>query len=406
MVVGLLLLQFLVRTHNITLQDPYIDEGFHVVRAAHIWDFAEHPGRFSHGKVLVYFWMGAFRLTPETALHVSRTSLALFSLITGAALYAVARRLYDHTTGVLALALYALLPLAYFYERMAMADPLAAGFAALVAWRSLIFVRRPTLREGAGIGALLALALLAKLTMGLLPLLPVMAVVIFRARDGVEPRKLRAYLLPLIVAAGVMALIWAPMLIPARIAQINGDPFLLVDAFNLRGSHPEPATPGEYVDKWLPLIIDVTGRGFLVVCVVAWIVQVLPVQSWRTRSGAWYVFAWLALIALLPVVAARLITLRYFLAASGPGRVTDPPLQKQFTGCPRLCPYSCLVESDRSLSPRVGEEVDPPRPAGADRGLAGHVCAAVPVDRVARPAGPVAAQHELHRVHQRFSLGG
>jgi 4-amino-4-deoxy-L-arabinose transferase-like glycosyltransferase len=377
-VVGLLLLQFLVRTFNITLQDPYIDEGFHVVRAAHIWDFAQHPGRFSHGKVLVYFWMGAFRLTPETALHVARTSIALFSLLTGAALYAVARRLYGHTTGVVALALYVILPLAYFYERMAMADPLAAGFSALVAWRSLIFARRPTLREGAWIGALLALATLAKLTMGLLPLLPVVAVVIFRERDGAESPTLRTYLLPLIVAAGVMALIWAPMLIPAGIAQTNGDPFLLVDSFNLRGSDPEPATPDQYITGWLPLITDVTSRGFLVACAVAWIGQVLPVQSRRTQRGARYLFAWLALIVLLPVAAARLITLRYFMAASGPlvilvargvvlvwrgdfiphplggvnsltvgagfqtcpGRVTDPPLQKNQPNAQDSCDLS------------------------------------------------------------------
>ena len=94
-----------------------------------------------------------------------------FSLITASAIYALGRRIANHRTGALALALYAVLPLAFFYERMAMADPLAAGLAALVAWRSLSFARRPTLRAGIVLGGLLAMASLAKLTMGLLPLL-------------------------------------------------------------------------------------------------------------------------------------------------------------------------------------------------------------------------------------------
>jgi hypothetical protein len=73
-----------------------------------------------------------------------------------------------------------------------------------------------------------------------------------------------------------------------------------------------------YVTGVLPLIADVTTWGLLVVSAAALVFLILPFQSGRTQRGAWFVIGWLAVIALLPVVGARLVTLRYAMPVSGP----------------------------------------------------------------------------------------
>ena len=90
-VILLLLVHFFIRHHHPTWQYAYVDEGFHARRAAVVWDFEQNPGRFAHGKVLLYFWMGLFEGDSTHNLHLLRTSIAIFSLITAATLYRIGR---------------------------------------------------------------------------------------------------------------------------------------------------------------------------------------------------------------------------------------------------------------------------------------------------------------------------
>src|SRR5262249_28037186 len=151
--------------------------------------------------------------------------------------YLIGRLLSNHGTGLLALLLYAVLPFAVFHDRLAFADPFASGFACLVAWRSLAFARRPRLRDGFWLGLTLARATLAKLTGLLLPMLPVVASVIYFPRLASFRDKaiywLRHYLPPLVVAALLLALCWLPLLIPAFLARNTPNAYSLVASINL-----------------------------------------------------------------------------------------------------------------------------------------------------------------------------
>src|SRR4051794_24845239 len=81
-VIGLLLFQFAVRSYNIMAQDAYMDEGYHIRQGVRAWQFAENPGRFAHGKLGLYYWLGLFHGPSHlSALQGSRLSIALFSLI-------------------------------------------------------------------------------------------------------------------------------------------------------------------------------------------------------------------------------------------------------------------------------------------------------------------------------------
>lgn len=324
-IVLLLVLHFGLRVHNNTAQYAYIDEGFHAINSAKVWDFRENPGRFAYSRVLLYFWLGIFETEPIHALSVSRAAIALFSVLTGAAVYGVGRQMRDHATGLLALGLYAVLPLAVFHERMAMADPFAAAFGAVMAWRSLIFARRPSLREGGILGILIGGMTLAKLTLILMPLLPAAAALIFyewRFATLLSQIKswLRLYLPPLILAAIIVGLLWSPLVIPAYFARNTDRPFVLVDTLTLRG-YQSHYTPQEYLRRILPLSEEFNGRALLplvgAALATAAAVGLWQRNFWRFRV-VWFNLAWIGLVATLLIFRADQTAMRYFVPVAAP----------------------------------------------------------------------------------------
>lgn len=323
-VIWLLLLQVFIRTHHLDVQNPYIDEGFHIRRAGFVWDFEFHPARVSHGKLLVYFWLGLFETDRLHVLVPSRMAIALISLITGAALYAIGKKLHSHTAGLLALFLYIFCPIALFYERMAMADPLASTLATLVVWRSLIFVKKPTLMQGAVIGLLIGLAAMAKLTMGLTPVIPVLTAVIFYQW---KPQHLIAqfrewlniYFSPLLAAAFAVVLVWLPILIPAAVARNTDEPFKLINAYNVRSnaeSDEDKYTPLEYIEEVRVEMDDFFTENLLIFMGMIFLVAIL-IQPQALRKYL-YIFIWFGVIVLPSLVGARLATSRYFMPMSAP----------------------------------------------------------------------------------------
>ncbi len=172
LIVLLLFLQFAVRTYRPLEQPAFVDENYHVRRAELVYHFDRNPVEFSNGKLLFYYWLGLFVPTGDSALAVGRLAVGIFSLITSAAVAAVARSLFGQRAMIPALALYALAPYTVFFERMALADPFAGGLAALTIWQCTRLARAaaPSYRFGALIGLLVGITTLAKLTM--LPIIP------------------------------------------------------------------------------------------------------------------------------------------------------------------------------------------------------------------------------------------
>lgn len=319
LVIVLLWIAFVVRVHAITGQEPFIDEGYHVHRALKVWHFESHPAQESHGKFLLYFWIGLFDPRPVTGLYTARTSMAIFSLVSAAAVYGVGRQLANRKVGATALAVYAVLPLAVFFERMALADSFAGGFATLLAWRSLVFARRPNRREGSLIGLLTALALMAKLTMGLMPLLPVTATVLFYAWPQGKMAALRGwmrrYLPSGLVAIAVMAACWFPILIPAVRVAGTDEAFVLVNDHNLR-QLDESSTRLDEVGTVASEIAGFTSWALLVVSAAALIYLIgFDSGTWR---NAIFLLVWLALIVALPLIASNGIRSRYMMPTAMP----------------------------------------------------------------------------------------
>lgn len=314
----ILLLQFFFRAHRPTHQPFFIDEHRHIERAAAIAEFETHPAQNSLGKFLLYVWIAPFHTDPEHALHVSRTAVALFSLLGSAALYATTRRLFSNRAALIALIFYALLPYALFYERMVLADGIAASLGALTAWQSVYLAQKPTMRRAIGVGVLVALASMAKLTMMFVALVPVVAILCLsqwgqgdftnRIRDLI-----RHYYKFLVVAGGATLFMWiVPVLIPAAIGATQDIEYVLVDQSLLDESVFSTEDTGKLEETWnkADLMISAPMVGI-------WVLAV-GIGLWRTPRQTLYGLAWLLIIWLPILVLVVRIHTRYLMPGMFP----------------------------------------------------------------------------------------
>ena len=286
-----------------------------------VWSFDEHPGRFANGKLLLYYWLGLFELPPISALWIARTAIALASLLTGAAVYAIARVAGGAGAGALALAAYAVLPLAFFFERMALADPFAAMFAALAVWQSVRFAQRPTVRAAIAVGVLCAAATLAKLTTGLVPLIPLAAALACFPPRG-NNRSVwwyewrRRYGTGIALAWGIVVLCWLPVVVPAAVAQVRGDPFTLVKARTTDLGEPLLAELRAAI-RHRPVYVRAAAGGVWRRADRAGVAR--PAYPSLTWAAA--LIAWTVRLAAAPV-ASRNVRTRYFCKLAAPLSVT------------------------------------------------------------------------------------
>jgi 4-amino-4-deoxy-L-arabinose transferase-like glycosyltransferase len=328
LVVCCLFLIFLLRAFNISVQQPFVDEGLHAGQAETAWQLQENPGRGSEGKFLLYYWTGLFNGPRQTQLVVFRLSIALVAVLSGALIYKLGRILSGSSVGLIALFLYAVLPWAIFHERMILADPLATTMNCVVAYASLSLARRPTLRSGVLTGICLALATFAKLTLGLLPLLPVLATMTYLApsKNGTEPfsamfrRWFRLYFRPLCAAASGFILMWLPILIPAAIAYNTPDRFILVQDTNF-GSSVAAFTNSvvAYSGKQISYISEYTSVPFLVVVLVALIYCLwLAIGNRSSARAVQFLLIWFMFSGMLTLAIATIAATRYLLPIAPP----------------------------------------------------------------------------------------
>lgn len=309
-VVGLLLLHAWLRLTAILTQDPYLDEGFHLSRATFIWHYDGNPGDYA-GKLLAYYYYGLFATDPTDMLMMGRWAMALLSLLTAAAVYGITRALSGRRIALVALWIYAIWPLAFFFERLAFADPIAGVCAALLVWRSIALARHPKWWQGVGIGLLLAGATLAKLSMALLPLVPVAATVLLPVWKG--PRAWRTTYLPaLIVAAITVVAVWAPITLPLYLS--DPDYTITNPESYTRPDPNDPQNPQAYLERVWPAMADFGPAAFYQAAAAATALILLV----RGRRKAALVVLWALSMTLLNIGFATLTVARYFMPIAAP----------------------------------------------------------------------------------------
>lgn len=231
-----LLLQFLLRAYHPLALAGYADESHHIRRAEVAWEFTEDPvASYQPGKLLLYYYLGLFETDRDQYLLISRLAVALISLLSGAAIYGIGKRLYSPQAGAIALWLYVTLPYTFFFDRLALADPLTLALLLVTLWVLLIWQRSTSLRWSGLAALLMILTPMAKLTaMGIVAVPPLLIFLNNRPNW-------RAYLRPVAGMYALFALVWIPMFTPAIIGEIRGgdNRVVLVGDYLLNIHEPE-----------------------------------------------------------------------------------------------------------------------------------------------------------------------
>jgi hypothetical protein len=342
-------LHLFLRVQQIRALPAFIDEDNHLRRAAALHHLDSHPAQNSQGKFLLYTLLALPDLNERgTALFAGRYMVALASLLSGALILAILRRWLPWEGALLGMALYALLPYSLFYERMALADPWAGVWGVVTLYASLQLAARRSYVAAGLAGGAAALAVMAKLTMGLAVLFPVLALLILAPRENPllafskywaktpSPSPFPEYregekhggrwqadFLLLVVAGGAFVLLWLPTLIPAYFSlqnDTNADDYILVNAEWLDDSTTAESLGQKLAETWIkyrllastPLAILSLGLlawglyarprpvVFLALCLLcAWLPSILLTRTLQSR----YLMSGIPILVMLLAVA-------------------------------------------------------------------------------------------------------
>jgi hypothetical protein len=208
-VILLLLIYAFTRLHHLLALPLFIDESFHIETAqqalrGHVLASA------THGRLLRVWLNAILGPNPPAAGWVTRAGTVLIGLTGAAAFYALARGFASHRAGLIAIALWIGAPYLVFYERMALADPLLGAVSVVAVWAAWNMLQTGFYWWGVGLGAILALVILAKASGVVWLPLPVVALVL----AGALPWRKRLALGTL--AYGTLVLLWAPLALVMR----------------------------------------------------------------------------------------------------------------------------------------------------------------------------------------------
>lgn len=300
LIVSLLMLVFFLRSYESLAMPAYADESHHIRRAEVAWEFTVDPVASTQpGKLMLYYYLGLFEVERTDYLQISRIAVALFTILGGAATYAIGKHLCDARIGMMALLLYATQPYLLFFDRIALADPLALSTFLVAIWAILIWSQNPRPRTALIVGLAMLFPPFAKLTaMGIIGV-PFLTVVLFQPREN-----WRRYLPSLPMIYGIFALVWVPLFTPTVISQLteeeDSEKIVLVGDYLLNIHEEEQGFVENLLDNiriafeqtaiyyWLPALL-LTGLLWLVLL------------RYQTRIALFlaglFVVAWLPAIA-------------------------------------------------------------------------------------------------------------
>ncbi|NDJ84570.1 MAG: hypothetical protein GYB66_01665, partial [Chloroflexi bacterium] len=169
-----------IRAHDILALAIFVDESLHIMRAQVVYEFSDAKASILPAKLLLYYYLGLFNLQDVGGAWVARQAVALLAPLGAALSFALARQLFRRwQAGILAMAIYGLMPFMIFFERMALADSFAMIFGLVLAIVSVRLARRPSARQARIVGFWMGAALLAKLTTLPWAILPLLAAGLF-----------------------------------------------------------------------------------------------------------------------------------------------------------------------------------------------------------------------------------
>lgn len=293
--VVVLLLQLFLRTHEILALPGYADESLHIRRAEVVWDFNTNTSWIPK-KLLLYYYLGLFEVPRVDYLLVSRLMVALSTLLGGAGIYALGKKLFDSPVGVMALFLYAVSPFAIFFDRLALADPFTLALSMVTIWCCLLWIKNPTVKMSIVAGILFTLMILAKFTAAGFMAAPFVGIWLFENHHHWRQR----YLKPLLIIGGILAAVWIPIFIPIMIGQANDDPIVFIDDY-LLNIHEDQNFVENLADN-MRIAIEQTAIYLWTPILILTVICAGALLMWRRKVGVFLIV--LFILAWSPAVVA------------------------------------------------------------------------------------------------------
>jgi hypothetical protein len=157
---AVIVLVFGARLWHLSALPIFIDESVQL-----LWAKGLNEGRWARvlaGGKYLHVWAASWLVgLPDPLAWARRGAVALGGVSLWAS-YVLGRAIRDEATGLVAAALYATCPFAFFHERLSVADVYLSAAAALVLVASLRLAERPTLAAGVLAAVAVALGVLAK----------------------------------------------------------------------------------------------------------------------------------------------------------------------------------------------------------------------------------------------------
>lgn len=320
--VGLLLVFFYIRVHHVENLLYFVDELRHIGRAQVVWKFTDIDISTTPHKSLVYYWMGLFGLPVHLPGWLARTSVAIFSLLGGAGTYALGRELFSKRVGLVSLLVLSFFPFMYFFDRMALSDPLASALSVIVAWWSVVTARRPTHTRSVALGLLITFMLIAKVLTVPLIALPIMAGMLLSKNSINFKLPLKAELLRLwgiykphlITFLGITGVIWGIIMgfyvIRARFSNEPASPIVNSYLYDSRG-------PAYNMGRFMDTLEHFWGWPLVAITILA--IVILAYRKPYHALFLWFgpVVLWGTLLLVARQFTTRYITIAGHLAVVG-----------------------------------------------------------------------------------------
>lgn len=163
--IGLFVMAFVgLRLLNLGLMPPYVDEGLHITRAFNI--LAEQTlFVYTEGGKYLHLWLLAPVVSlGDDAYWNARVVSVLLGLLSAGGCYWLGLHLFKRwEVGLAAAMFYAVIPYAFFLDRLALNDSMLGTLAIAITLASLFWQQQPTLPRAALVGLSLGLIGLTKL---------------------------------------------------------------------------------------------------------------------------------------------------------------------------------------------------------------------------------------------------
>jgi hypothetical protein len=265
------------------------------------WAYWIEQGRrlqvpFVAGKGLSVWILAA--VTPHAAdpLLAGRLLTVAVGILTLVAVHRLAARLTgDVRAADLAALLYIVCPFTLFHDRMVLADPYLSAFTAWTLLLALRLADAPRLRDGAALGAAMALGIAAKVTG--LPLLAV-PLLVFGVMGGARRASVKPLALAYVVAIGLIAYpVWRFFSRPSgelsKLAGMGGDDSPLVAAVSANLGLAASWlwtywTPGLVLLAGVGLVAALRTRALRRSALLLILMALGPIAIFATVSRVWF----------------------------------------------------------------------------------------------------------------------